>query len=105
MRRQILVHEEALFDVIDIAYYIAEDSLEAADRFAEAVDAAYEQLAEFPGMGVARDYSNPKLQGMRMWPVPGFKKYLIFYRANDAELQVLRVLHGARDIENLFKPE
>ena len=41
MSRRIIVHSAARSDVIDIAYSIAEDSLAAADRFAEAVDAAY----------------------------------------------------------------
>jgi toxin ParE1/3/4 len=105
MSRQIVVHEEARFDAIDIAYYIAENSLEASDRFAEALDAAYEQLADMPGMGASREYGNPKLKGMRMWPIPGFQKYLIFYRATDTELQVLRVLHGSRNLQSLFAPD
>ena len=66
MSLRILVHDEARFDAIDIAYYIADDSLEAAERFAEAVDAAYKQLADMPGVGAPRDYNNPKLKGMRM---------------------------------------
>jgi toxin ParE1/3/4 len=102
MSREIIVQEEARFDAIDIAYYIAEDSLEASDRFAEAVGAAYEQLADMPSLGVTREYSNPKLHGLRMWHIPGFPKYLIFYRATDTELRIFRVLHGARDIESLF---
>jgi toxin ParE1/3/4 len=105
MRRRIVVHDEARFDVIDIAYYIAEDSLDAADRFVEAVDAAYRRLADLPGIGATREYSNAKLKGMRMWPVPGFPMHLIFYRAADAELRIIRVLHGARDIASIFKSD
>lgn len=105
MSREIIVHNEARFEVIDHAYRIAEDSLQASDRFVEAVDAAYDRLADMPGVGVSREYRNPKLKGMRMWPVPGFQKYLIFYRATDTELRVLRVLHGSQDIESLFAPE
>ncbi len=103
MKRLIIVHDDARFDAIDIAYEIAEDNLGAADRFADALDDAYSQLAELPGMGARRDYSNPKLTGMRMLPVPGFRNHLIFYRASETELQILRVLHGARDIESIFK--
>ena len=103
MSRRIVVHDQARFDVIDIAYYIAEDSLDAADRFVEAVDAAYWRLAEMPGIGSAREYGNAKLKGMRMWPIPGFSKHLIFYRATDTEVRIIRVLHGARDIAGIFK--
>jgi len=105
MSRRIVVHGEARSDVIDIAYYIAEDSLAAADRFAEAADAAYKRLADMPGLGAIREYANPALKGMRMWPVPGFPKHLIFYRATDAELRIVRVLHGARDIAKIFHQE
>jgi toxin ParE1/3/4 len=103
MSRRIIVHDEARFDVIDQAYYIAEDSLSAADRFIEAVDAAYQRLAAMPGMGAIREYGNPKLKGMRMWPVPGFEKHLIFYHASETELRIIRVLHGARDIARIFQ--
>lgn len=102
MSSEIIVHEEARFDVIDIAFAIAEDNLEAADRFAEAIAAAYDRLAETPGIGAARDFGNPKLKGMRMWLVPGFSNYLIFYTSSESELRILRVLHGARDVERLF---
>ncbi len=105
MSRQIIVHDEARFDVIESAYNIALDSIEAADRFVEAVDAAYGRLADMPGIGAIREYGNPKLKGMRMWPVPGFRKHLIFYRATDAEVRVFRVIHGSRNIESIFKPD
>ncbi len=103
MSRIITIHDEARYDVIEIAYYIAEDSLEASDRFVEAVDSAYVRLAEMPGIGVIRDFGNQTLKGMRMWPVPGFPKHLIFYRTTDSELRVIRVLHGARDMESVFR--
>ncbi len=62
MNRRTIVHSAARSDVIDIAYSIAEDSLAAADRFAEAVDAAYRQLADMPGIGATREYGNPALE-------------------------------------------
>ena len=65
MSLRIIVHSEARSDVIDIAYYIAEDNLVAADRFAEAVNAAYNRLAEMPGIRATREYGNPVLNGMR----------------------------------------
>lgn len=105
MSLKIVVHDNARFDAIDIAYHIAEDSLEAADRFADAIDAAYGQLSEMPGLGARRDYGNPKLKGLRMWPVPKFQNHLIFYRATEEELFIIRVLHGAQDIETIFKAD
>jgi toxin ParE1/3/4 len=38
------------------------------------------------------------LEGLRLWPVPGFERHLIFYVERADYIDVLRVLHGARDI-------
>ena len=56
-------------------------------------------------MGALRDYNNPRYAGMRMWPVPGFTKYLIFYQIGDTEIKILRLLHGAQDLAQIFAPE
>jgi toxin ParE1/3/4 len=34
--------------------------------------------------------------------VTGFPKHLVFYRSHENELLILRVIHGARDLENLL---
>ena len=105
MSREIVVHDEALFDVIDHAYYLAEESMEISERFRSAMRETVEQLALMPGMGSRREYRNPRLAGMRMWPVSGFRSYLIFYIPTEEKIDILRVLHGAQDIESVFAPE
>ena len=102
MLRSIRIQSDALSDMIDIAYQIAEDSLAASRRFTAAAEEAYEMLAEMPGVGASREFNNPRLSGLRMFPVQGFRNYLIFYQATDVEITIIRVLHGARDIESLF---
>jgi toxin ParE1/3/4 len=105
MSRQLLRHEAAKQDLIEAAYYIAQGSLDASDRFLRATEEAFRRLAEMPGMGSRRDFGNPALSGMRMWPVPGFRGYLIFYRATEDTLEIIRVLHGARDLPSIFSAE
>ena len=39
---------------------------------------------------------------IRQWRVKDFKDYLIFYRIQDARVEILRVLHGARDLEGIL---
>jgi toxin ParE1/3/4 len=41
---------------------------------------------------------------MRVWPVKGFENHLIFFRPIDGGIEVIRVLHAARDIESVFEP-
>lgn len=42
------------------------------------------------------------LAGMRFHSVHGFRKYLIFYIPGSEGIEIVRVLHGARDLKTLF---
>ena len=84
------------------ATYIAEDNLDAAERFLVAAEETFQLLGRMPGIGKLCRFSNPQLSAIRQYPVKGFKNYLIFYRATDSEVEVLRVLHGARDLEAIL---
>ena len=92
-------------DVANHAEYIQRDSLDAALRFLDAVDAAFRRLGENPQIGAVCRFTKPHYAGMRVWPVPGFRKYLIFYRVAPGEVEVIRVLHGARDLSINFGDE
>ena len=53
-------------------------------------------------MGVVRTYNNPITADIRMFPVSNFDKFLIYYRPVDEGVLIIRVLHGARDIQSEF---
>jgi plasmid stabilization system protein ParE len=53
-------------------------------------------------MGARREFRDPKLAGMRAWPITRFPKYLIFYLPTKRGIRVLRVIHGARDMRRIF---
>jgi len=40
---------------------------------------------------------------LRRRPVRGFENFLIFYRESGGRVEIIRVLHGARDIESLLE--
>ena len=104
MSLRIQVTDQAATDAINIADYLAgRSSFNTSDRFLNATTQAYRQLADMPGMGAPRDYGQ-SFSGLRMWHVPKFPLYLIFYRATDTELTILRVLHGAQNVEQIFNP-
>lgn len=52
--------------------------------------------------GALCTFRPPDLQGVRRMLISGFPKHLVFYRFDDGEVLVLRVAHGARDLERLF---
>jgi toxin ParE1/3/4 len=71
----------------------------AAERFLDALESGYERITEHPRIGVACTELAPTLEELRRWPVPGFASYLIFYRPAGETIEIVRVLHGARDLE------
>lgn len=85
-------------DVSDIWDYIAADNIEAADRVLDALEKALHNLAKNPGIGHMREELADRRH--RFFPV---YSYLIVYRLETKPLQVIRVLHGARDVENILR--
>jgi toxin ParE1/3/4 len=91
-------------DLIDHFVFLGENaSVDVARRFIQSSKSDFEKLAEMPEMGAQRLFRNPRFFSIRMWPVRGFERYLIFYRPLKDGIGILRVLHGSRDIERLFR--
>jgi toxin ParE1/3/4 len=90
----------ALRDLDEAADYIRRQSgPERAIRFLREADATFQRLASMPGIGTRYAPDEPVFADLRVFPVSRFKKYLTFYRPIADGVEVLRVLHGARDIE------
>ena len=83
--------------------YFDERSAELAGRFLDAVRQTYGFLISNPEAGQICRFRDPEAAGIRVWPVDDFKNHLIFYRLTEDGIEVVRVLHGARDIESLFE--
>jgi len=102
--RLLRVFPRADVDVDEAAeYYANHGGLEVGLRFLRAIQQAYTFLCENPEAGPQSLYRHQSLQGLRRWPVPGFENYLVFYRLVDDWVEIVRILHGARDIEALFE--
>ena len=99
MARYVLT-ESAQADVREIVAYIRKRSPQAAKRVRGELRQAMQRLVEFPGIGHLRlDLADEPL---RFWSV---YSYLIIYRPDRKPLEVIRVLHGARDVERFLRPE
>jgi toxin ParE1/3/4 len=99
---QVSKRPQVIRDLIELATYIAEDNLDASDRFLAAAEATFNQLAKMSQIGKLCHFSNPLLAGIRQQAIKGFKKYLVFYRPIDLGIEILRVIHSARDIEAIL---
>ena len=91
---------QAVDDLFEIWSYIALDNLEAANRLEDAVYKACAFLAEGPYRGAAREDIS-KLP-LRFWTVQAFSNYIIVYDPASDPLQIIRILHGSRDIRAIL---
>ena len=87
---------QAVDDLFEIWSYIARDSLQAANRVEAAVYNACTFLAEGPLRGRTREEITQL--PLRFWTVQAFPNYLIVYDPLSDPLQIIRILHGSRDV-------
>ena len=97
----LVVRPEADSDIAAQWHYLAERDLDAADRYLRAVAKTYDAIRRQPGIGHSESFRKQK--GIRSWRVEGFPRYLIFYREVQDKIDVLRVLHGMRNLPRFFK--
>ncbi len=91
-------------DLSDHFVFLGENaSVAVARRFLHASNVSFQALAQMPELGAQRGFRDPRWSAVRTWPVKGFERYLIFYRPLTDGVEILRVVHGARDIERLFR--
>jgi toxin ParE1/3/4 len=82
----------AYSDAAEIWAYVAENNEAAANRLLVKFEDTFKSLAKYPRLGKAVDIVYP---GLRFLPEGN---YLIFYRLREERLEIVRILHGARDI-------
>lgn len=96
------VRPAARRDVAQIADYIARRSPAAGRRFFGAAEKAFREVAKWPGFGKPVESDAPELANVRCASVPGFKNYLVIYRQLPDVVEILSVLHGARDLDSIL---
>jgi toxin ParE1/3/4 len=106
MSKSVHRRRQARQDLVDIfRYYAREAGLRLADRFLAQAEASFTHLAGMPGIGTRHEHDHPALAGVRVYPTTGFRKYLVFYRPVADGIEIVRVLHGARDIQSILAEE
>lgn len=100
MSLPILKRPQAERDIEECFVFIAEDNLDIGVTFLVAVEDSLEQLSRMPLIGKTKRFRTVK--NLRMGAVKGFDSYLIFYLVNEDSIELVRLLHGARDIDGLF---
>jgi toxin ParE1/3/4 len=58
-----------------------------------------------PGIGTKYQHQHPALAGLRYFPVSRSRIDIVFYRPIASGIEVVRVLHGARDLDRILAQE
>jgi plasmid stabilization system protein ParE len=87
-------------DLGEIIAYISRDDPAMALKILDQIERAIHKLAAVPGMGHLRPdiTSRP----VRFWAV---HSWLIVYRVTRKRLEVIRIVHGARELTRLLEPD
>ncbi len=105
MSRVLDVTLRAKADLGEIYEFIGADSFGAADRFTVAAEQCFALLLQNPFLGRERPVRIPRLWGLRCFGIPGYRNYLVCYSVDADAVVVLRVIHGARDIEAVLEED
>lgn len=96
---QLIFAPAAIADLQEIHAYIANDNLPAAEKFINRLQKRCLDLSFHPGAGTKRV---GLLHGMRS-ATEG--DYVIFYLELPDGVEVVRIVHGKRDLKSLFRQE
>jgi toxin ParE1/3/4 len=97
-RKAVVFRTAASRDVREAAnYYTDTVDADTAFRFARAVNAATDEIANSPKLGSPRYAELASLPGLRNRKLKRFPQ-VVFYMEYDDHIEIVRVLHPAQDI-------
>ena len=103
-QRFYVVRPKADRDLDDQAYYLATQARsEVGHRFLVAAHETFSLLATQPEIGWHSKFKIPALRSLRVFRVAGFERMLILYRPRADGVEILRVIHGSRNLEALLR--
>lgn len=96
--------DAAASDILDqMDWYEQQADIRLGARWERSVYLSLLRVVRYLQLGPLCRFKSAELRGIRRLPVVGFQKHLIFYRVESDRLVILRIVHGARDLESLFK--
>jgi toxin ParE1/3/4 len=100
MNPNVVVLPMAVLDLGEQADYLAGVAgLETALRFNDRAATTFRAIVRTPGIGEPWRSRNLRLAGLRTRRIDGFPNDVAFYRTVEGGVEIVRVLHGSRDIE------
>ncbi len=94
---RVLRSRQAQHDLEGILDYLDAQGGDDAERFAIKLDESCELHAKHPQLGTSATEYAANLRRFTVW------NYAIFYRPIVDGVEIVRIIHGARDIPNFFE--
>jgi len=94
---RVIRSEQAQQDLEHIFDYLDGQSVQAADQFSIKFEMTSELHAAHPQIGASAEEYAPNLRQFTVW------NYAIFYRPINDGIELIRIIHGARDLPMLFQ--
>lgn len=102
-KRRVAFSDAAIADILEQSdWYVAQSRRPLAQRWEKAVTSAIALIVNHPAAGAQCSFRALELHDVKRTTVRGFPRHLLFYRFDEEEIFILRVVHGARDSERLF---
>ena len=98
MPKKLFLSNEALSDLEDIWAFSAADSIRNADGLIDQLYRKCVEISELDAIGRKRDELFPGLLSL------AYKNYVIFFLRSKDRVEIVRILHGRRDLQKHFDP-
>jgi plasmid stabilization system protein ParE len=104
MKRKLVMRPEAELDLLRHCVYLAEQQPTKAHTFRVAAQTSIDNIAANPRSGPTMSFESFPGIELRFRKPQGFKNHLVIYQVTDDCVFVLRILHGAQDVEAALHP-
>jgi plasmid stabilization system protein ParE len=89
-----------------IDFYATREGSDLAVRYFQALRRAFSLIVAKPHLGSARGFRAAELRGVRWFPLKSpFQKHLVFYLVTRETVEIIRVLHASRNIEEILEDQ
>jgi len=103
MTLSVIVRDRATQDLrLQANYILTKGDRKTAETFLECAELTFSQLAKTPKIGKKVLLLAPSPQEIRQWRIKNFKNHLIFYQLREETIEILRILHSARDLTDIM---
>ncbi len=101
MKHRVVERPQARLDFWSIVEYLAMQNVAVAERFLNSVEQTHHFLAEYPISGSLVE--DDDLANIRIYPISGFRSYLVVFRVEHDCVDVLHYVHASRDLQSLLQ--